>query len=200
MVPARSARRRPRGGSGCASGCWRGSCAVTGTGSLTSTGARSLTASASPQARQHEQPKPQHRTRGSLNPTHNTNRQADSTQEISGITTRLREAASLPDTLAAAFDAFEVIRRLARGCEATVPALFAPFMTAADAAVAGREPIPIAPPLPPPGPARARVSGPGPGAAVEEIAGALARLGAVLRDRLWHAAAIAATAGDRAAC
>lgn len=35
---------------------------------------------------------------------------------------------------------------------------------------------------------------------MEDIAGVLAALGALLRDRLWRAAAIAATAGDRAAC
>ena len=43
-------------------------------------------------------------------------------EEISGIMTRLRDAASLPDTLAAAFDAFEAIRQLARDCENRVPA------------------------------------------------------------------------------
>jgi len=37
-------------------------------------------------------------------------------------------------------------------------------------------------------------------ASVEEIAGELAGLGALLRDRLWRAPTIAATAGDRTGC
>ncbi len=119
---------------------------------------------------------------------------------ISGIMTRLRHAASLPDTLAAGFDALEAIRQLARDCEDRVPALFAAFMTAADAAVDGREAITIAPSLPQPSGAGAAVSVTGPNSPVEEIAGSLAGLGAVLRDRLSHAATIAATAGDRTAC
>ena len=113
--------------------------------------------------------------------------------------TRLQDAASLPDTLAAGFDAFEAIRQLARDCEDKVPALFAAFMTTADAAVDGREAITIAPALPP-GRAGAGVSVAGASAPVEEIAGALAGLGALLADRLSQAAAIAATAGDQAAC
>jgi hypothetical protein len=122
----------------------------------------------------------------------------DGVTEISSITTRLRDADSLPDTLVAGFDAFEAIRQLARGCEDKVPALFAAFMTTADAAVDGREAITIAPALPRPG--RAGLSVSGAGASVEEIAGALAGLGALLTDRLSRAAAIAATAADRAAC
>ena len=121
-------------------------------------------------------------------------------EEISGIMTRLREAASLPDTLAAGFDAFEAIRQLARDCEDKDPALFAAFMTTADAAVDGREAITIAPALPQPGRTAAEVSVSGAGAAAGEIAGVLARLGALLRDRLSHAATIAATAGDRTGC
>jgi hypothetical protein len=63
----------------------------------------------------------------------------DRVRDIGGIITRLRDAASVPDILPAAFDAFEAIRRLARDCEDTVPALFAAFMTTADAAVDGCE-------------------------------------------------------------
>ena len=75
----------------------------------------------------------------------------DGVQEIIRIMNRLRDAAGLPDTLAVSFDAFEAIRQLARDCENRVPALFAAFMTTADAAVDGREAITIAPGLPPPG-------------------------------------------------
>ena len=124
----------------------------------------------------------------------------DGVQEISGITTRLRAADSLPDTLVAGFGAFEAIRQLARGCEDKVPALFAAFMTTADAAVDGRQAITIAPSLPPDRPSGAGVSMPQTSVPVEEIASALAGLGELLRDRLSRAAAIAATAADRAAC
>jgi len=142
----------------------------------------------------------QRKTWVSLGSTRNTDRKADSVEEISGIMTRLREAASLPDTLAAGFDAFEAIRRLARDCEDKVPALFAAFMTTADAAVDGREAITIAPSPPPRGVAAAGVGVPATGVPREEIAGALAGLGALLADRLSRAAAIAATAADRTAC
>ncbi len=121
-------------------------------------------------------------------------------QEISGITARLRDADSLPDTLAAGFDAFEAARQFARGCEDKVPALFAAFMTTADAAVDGREAITVAPALPPDLRGGAGVSMPQASVPVEEIAGALAALGALLTDRLSRAAAIAATAADRTAC
>ena len=120
--------------------------------------------------------------------------------EISGIVTSLRGAASLPDTLVAGFNAFEAIRQLARGCEDRAPALFAAFMTTADVAVDGREAITIAPALPRPRHAGAGAGVPAADASVEEIAGAIAGLGALLTDRLARATAIAATAADRAAC
>ena len=68
--------------------------------------------------------------------------------DTSGVESRLQQATTLPDMLAASFDAFEVIRRLARDNEDRVPGLFAAFMTAADAAVDGREAITAAPSLP----------------------------------------------------
>jgi hypothetical protein len=100
---------------------------------------------------------------------------------------------------AAGFDAFEAIRLAARDCQDQVPALFAAFMTTADAAVDGREALTIAPSLPP-------ADGTGPGVAVPTGAdagqppGALAALAAVLRDRLTDAAAQADVPGDRTAC
>ena len=42
-------------------------------------------------------------------------------RETSAIEARLRAAATLTDTLAAGFDAFEIIRLLARDCEDRVP-------------------------------------------------------------------------------
>jgi hypothetical protein len=121
-------------------------------------------------------------------------------QETSEIMTWLRDATSLPDILAAAFDAFETIRQLARDCEEHAPALLAAFMTTADAAVEGREAISIAPGLAPSGRARGRVSGPGPSAPVEEVAAALTALSVLLQDRLRHAATIATAVTDQTAC
>ncbi len=124
----------------------------------TSTCARSPTASASPKGRQRDQKvvTPRRTAWVSLRPAPSTNTRADGVEEISGIMTRFRHAASLPETLAAGFDAFEAIRQLARDCENRVPALFAAFMTTADAAVDGREAITIAPSLPQPGRAGCR--------------------------------------------
>ena len=68
--------------------------------------------------------------------------------QANGIEARLRQAASLPEALAAGFDAFEAIRMAARDCQDRVPELFAAFMTTADAAVDGREALTIAPSLP----------------------------------------------------
>jgi hypothetical protein len=119
--------------------------------------------------------------------------------EAASIGTRLERAASLPDVLAAGFDAFEAIRITARHHQDQVPALFAAFMTTADAAVDGREAITIAPSLPPApaaGPGRALMADAETGQAADTVAA----LAAVLRDRLSQAAAQAGTAGDRAAC
>src|SRR5260370_3615896 len=102
--------------------------------------------------------------------------------ERSGVAARLRQAATLPDVLAASFDAFEVIRLLACGNEDRVPGLFAAFMTAADAAVDGREAITAAPSLPPGG---GDGTGTGPplaaDSAVRDMPADMAALAALLR-------------------
>jgi hypothetical protein len=119
--------------------------------------------------------------------------------EANDMAARLRQAASLPEVLAAGFDAFEAIRMTARDCQDQVPALFAAFMTAADIAVDGREALTIAPSLPLGG-------GTGPGVALVtgadagQAADALVELAAVLRERLTDATAQADLPGDRAAC
>jgi hypothetical protein len=120
-------------------------------------------------------------------------------RQISNAETRLREATTVPGTLSASFDAFEVIRSLARGNENRVPGLFAAFMMAADAAVDGREAVTIAPSLPPAA-GRQRPDRLASGADVGEIADAMAALGALLGDRLSRAASMAAAPSDRAAC
>jgi hypothetical protein len=115
------------------------------------------------------------------------------------IGTRLEQAGSLAETLAACFDAFEAIRTAARGCQDQVPGLFAAFMTAADAAVDGREALTLAPSLP-------LAAGAGPddavaaGADAGQVADALAALGEMLGKRLSRAAALADLPEDRVAC
>jgi hypothetical protein len=119
--------------------------------------------------------------------------------QASGIEARLVEAASLPETLAAGFDAFEAIRMTARHWQDQAPGLFAAFMTAADAAVDGREALTIAPSLPPADSARPDTTvaaGADPGQAAD----ALAALASALRDRLTHAATFAELPADQAAC
>ena len=117
----------------------------------------------------------------------------------SGIEARLKHAASLPETLAAGFDAFEVIRTAARDCHDRVPELFAAFMTVADAAVDGREALTLAPSLPLAGGVDPNdaVSA---GADVGQVADALMALADVLGERLSRAAALSDLPGDRVAC
>jgi hypothetical protein len=117
---------------------------------------------------------------------------------IDDIEFRLRQAASLPQLLSASFDAFEAIRMTARDCEGRAPELFAAFMTAADAAVDGREALTIAPSLPQAGGAGLGISvvGADPGQAAD----LLVTLASVLRDRLTSAVVLAVLPGDRAAC
>jgi hypothetical protein len=120
--------------------------------------------------------------------------------QIDAIKTRLQEAQDLPALLTAGFDAFETIRALARSSEDENPALFAAFMTAADAAVDGREALTIAPSLPPgrAGPPASR--SPAASGTAGQVTGALADLAGVLRSCLTAAASRASLPGDRGAC
>lgn len=120
--------------------------------------------------------------------------------EDHGIETRLRRAASLPETLAAGFDAFEDIRIAARCYQDQVPALFAAFMTAADAAVDGREALTAAPSLPLGGHTGAAPALPAAADTPQAAANALAALAAMLSTRLAAAAQTAGAPGDRDAC
>ena len=116
------------------------------------------------------------------------------------IVARLRDARSLPELLAASFDAFETIRVLARGSEDIVPSLFAAFMTAADAAVDGRQAITLATSLSPASVVMPVTIPPAAGADIDTITAALAALGELLDERLAHAADRALLSGDRTAC
>lgn len=120
--------------------------------------------------------------------------------QIQVMQARLRSCATLPDTLTAAFDAFDTIRLHARQCEDRAPELFAAFMTTAAAAADGCDAITAAPSLPPPGPHLRAGSVPVPGADVDEIADCTAALATVLHTRLAAAATTAANGADRGAC
>jgi hypothetical protein len=117
--------------------------------------------------------------------------------EISSAKARLREATTVPGTLSASFDAFEVIRLLARGNEDRIPELFAAFMMVADAAVDGREAVTTAPSLPA---AAGNQMPAATGGDAGEIADAMAALAVLLGERLGGAAVLADGPGDRAAC
>ena len=127
-------------------------------------------------------------------------RKVDGVHDVEAIAARLRDARSLPELLAVSFDAFEAIRVLARGSEDIVPSLFAAFMTAADAAVEGREAMTIAPSLSPAPGGTLVSSSPTAFAGIDRITDALAALGALLDERLADAADRAVISGDRAAC
>jgi hypothetical protein len=117
--------------------------------------------------------------------------------DVETIMARLQGARSLPELLAAGFDAFETIRVLARGSEDIVPSLFAAFITVADAAVDGRQAIILAPSLPP---VSLITTPPAAGADIDTITVALAALGELLDECLARAADRALIPGDRAAC
>jgi hypothetical protein len=105
----------------------------------------------------------------------------------------------LPEVLDASFAAFEAIRVTARACEDQVPGLFAAFMTAADAAVDGRETLTVAPSLPRRSGSRSEHASSADAGAAQAI-DVLAQLAAVLRERLAEAAGKAGLPGDQAAC
>jgi hypothetical protein len=119
--------------------------------------------------------------------------------ELDTIASRLRGSTSLAELLDAGFDAFEVIRLVARAGEDRAPELFAPFVTAAGTAVEGRNALYDAPSLP-------QAIGPPPAVAVSitagggDIADALATLAALLARRLGETGAQAVGEGDRVAC
>ena len=119
--------------------------------------------------------------------------------ELDAIAARLRGATTLADLLDAGFDAFEVVRLVARAGEDCAPELFAAFMTAAGTAVEGRNALNDAPSLPP-------ATAPPPAITMsatldaDHIADELAALAALLTQRLAEASAQTLREGDRAAC
>jgi hypothetical protein len=112
---------------------------------------------------------------------------------------RLQHDADLPAVLAASFDAFEVIRRLARRCQNLDPDLFAAFMSTAATAADGRDAITTAPSLSP-GPATQLGGMPQPADDPAEAADAITALAIILATWLDGAADQSAIPGDRTAC
>jgi len=115
------------------------------------------------------------------------------------LSARLRDSTSLPEMLAASFDAFEAIRLVARECEDRAPDLFAAFITAGSAAADGREAIADVPALGPPDGIAAADGALAPGTDPGAIADALAALAALLASQLELAASLATPGGDRVA-
>jgi hypothetical protein len=116
------------------------------------------------------------------------------------VSARVADSTTIPGLLDATFDAFEVIRQVARACESRVPELFAAFMVAATTAVESRNALNDAPSLPPArgGPVPSPTVSPT--ADVGHVADRLAALAALLARRLTEAAARADLAGDEDAC
>lgn len=108
-------------------------------------------------------------------------------------------ADTLPGLLAAAFDAFEVIRIIARANDRVEPGGFPAFMAVAEAAVQGREAVSAAPSLPP-GPAESITRSIVRAGDVNEVRAALAALAAPLASKLADSAAAAPPPGEREAC
>jgi hypothetical protein len=120
-------------------------------------------------------------------------------KELDAIATQLRGGKTLAGLLDAAFDAFEIIRLVARASEDLAPDLFAAFITTAGTAVEGRNTLNDAPSLPPatrPPPTITMSSTAGAG----HIADELAALATLLAQRLADAGAQTVREGDRAAC
>jgi hypothetical protein len=119
-------------------------------------------------------------------------------KELGAIAARLRSGTALADLLDAGFDAFEVIRLVARASEDLAPELFAAFITTAGTAVEGRNALGDAPSLPPA--TRRPTITMSSTAGADQIADELAALAALLAQHLAEAGAQAVGEGDQAAC
>jgi hypothetical protein len=124
-----------------------------------------------------------------------------------GVREQLAGAEGVAAVLAAGYGAFEWMLAVLEGYEDPAGEMFAAFVMAGGAAADGRDAVAFAPSLPavPPWPpARGGPDGlgeaaeAGPGA--QEAAAAVAGVCGLLAGRLQAGAAVAAVAGDRAAC
>jgi hypothetical protein len=120
-------------------------------------------------------------------------------EDIGALEARLGAAGTVADTLAVAWDIFELVQVVANGCADRDPGLFAAFLFTAAAAAEGRDAAGFAPSMPDtPGPLVGqpdwdRIS-------VGEIADQLAALAGALGRRLELAAGRAGDPGDRRGC
>jgi len=112
---------------------------------------------------------------------------------------RLRDAVGVVGVLAAGWEIFEFAAAVAAVGAGQAADLYPAFTFARGSAVSGRNAIALAPSLP------ARILAPAEGPALaadeaDETADAIARLAAVLSERLREAARFAADPNDQAAC
>ena len=119
--------------------------------------------------------------------------------EIDTMQARVEAADGLAGTLAAGWDAFELLLVTCEQCEDRSDELFAAFSFAAAAAAEGRNILTDAPSLPP-GPDAGTSQAPFVEADLEKIADALASLAGVLSSRLSSAGRQAHGTADQAAC
>jgi len=120
--------------------------------------------------------------------------------DLDAIAARVVFATSVPELLDAGFDAFEVIRQVARACEDRTQELFAAFVLAAGAAVEGRNALNDAPSLPHGRRGAAFTPAVSHAPDVDRVADELAELAAPLARRLYEEAAQVDLAADRDAC
>ncbi|SRR6266508_4910142 len=120
-------------------------------------------------------------------------------QAIAAMRARVDDADGLEGTLAASWDAFELIRMVALRRTERADGSFAAFMLASASAANGRDVVGFAPSLP-----LGQAAKTDPGEAelgeVDLLADALAGLASALSARLLAAARLAAHGADRAAC
>ena len=120
-------------------------------------------------------------------------------REIDALRMRLSAAESLPHTLAASWDTFELVLAVADAYADEAPDMFAAFMFAAAAAAEGRDTVGFAPSMPDspgePTP-RAGTSRHNVGEIADELAGLMTAIG----HRLETAASRAHNPSDRQAC
>ena len=120
-------------------------------------------------------------------------------EQVDLLERRLRDAIGVAGVLAVAWETFEFAATAAAVDADQAAYLYPAFTFARGSAVSGRKAIALAPSLP------ARIPAPREGLApptgeADQVADAIARLAAVLSERLREAAGLAADPDDRAAC
>jgi hypothetical protein len=112
---------------------------------------------------------------------------------------RLLDAVGVAGVLAAGWEIFEFVAAAAAASAGQAADLYPAFTFARGSAVSGRNAIALAPSLPAGLPAPPENTVP-PAGEADQVADAIARLAAVLSERLREAARLAADPDDRTAC